>query len=173
MRRLAKGMAAAVGVVVGVVVIDQIIESMLMMWAFRTGNPTAMRLLTGYHKHVTNPVMVRFFSGRSAHAGLVEHVGRRSGKAYLTPVTAHRSDDTIVVPLPYGTKVDWLRNVQAAGEGVVKLEGRRFDVDEPRVVPIDDVMPLLPRLLIRIVRLHETERALTLHVAGSDERLSA
>ena len=36
---------------------------------------------------------------------------------------------------------------------VVELEGRNFTVDEPGVVPIDEVMPLLPPLVIRIVQL--------------------
>ena len=169
MRRLGKVLA----VVVGIVVVEQIIETTLMMWAFRSRDPRAFRLLTSYHKRVTNPVMVRFFSGRSAHAALLGHVGRRSGKDYVTPVTAHRSDDTIIVPLPYGTGVDWLRNLQAAGGGVVTLEGRSFTVDQPEVVPVDRVMPLLPPFLVRIIKWHDTEHALRLHVAGPAERLSA
>lgn len=173
MRKLAKAMAAVVGVAVGVVIIEQVIEFGLMTWAFRTGNPRAMRLLTSYHKHVTNPVMVRFFAGRSKHSALLHHVGRRSGKAYATPLTAHRSADTIIVPLPYGADTDWLRNVKAAGESVVELEGRSFAVDEPEVISIDEVMPLLPPFVVRIVRLHETEIALRLHVAGSGGRPSA
>ena len=169
MRRLVKVLAA----VVGVIVVEEIVESVLMMLALRTRNPRLIGLLTSYHKHVTNPVMVRFFSGRSAHAALVHHVGRASGEAYVTPVTAHRSEDTIIVPLPYGTKVDWLRNLQTAGEGVVGLEGLSFAVDEPEVVPVDSVVPLLPSFVERIVRLHDTKHALRLHVAGSAERLLA
>jgi deazaflavin-dependent oxidoreductase (nitroreductase family) len=169
MRRLFKALA----VIVGIVVIEEIFETALMMWAFRSRNPRAIRWLTWYHKHVSNPVMVRFFSGRSSVNALLHHVGRRSGKAYATPLTAHRSEGTIIVPLPYGTETDWLRNLQAAGEGVVELEGLRFRVDEPEVVLIDEVMPLLSPLLVRIVRMHETEHALKLHVVESTERLSA
>ncbi|MDH3262295.1 MAG: nitroreductase family deazaflavin-dependent oxidoreductase [Acidimicrobiia bacterium] len=169
MRRLFKVLA----VVVGVVVVEQILDTVLMMWALRSGNPRVIGLLTWYHKHVTNPVMVRFFSGRSAHAALLHHVGRRSGKAYATPLTAHRSEDTIIVPLPYGTKIDWLRNLQAAGQGVVKLEGRSFTVDEPEVVPVDSVMELLPSFVARLFQLHDTKEALRLHVSGPAEQMSA
>ena len=169
MRRLFK----VVAVVVGIIIIEEVVEAALMLWAFRTGSPRALRMLTSYHKHVTNPVMVRWFSGRSTHAALVQHVGRRSGRTYVTPVTAHRSGDTIIVPLPYGTQVDWLRNVQAAGSGVVKLENRSFVVDEPEVVPLTSVKPLLPPFVTRIVQLHDTEDALCLHVVGATERLSA
>ena len=169
MRRLFKVLA----VVVGIVVVEQILDTVLMMWALRSGNPRVIGLLTWYHKHVTNPVMVRFFSGRSAHAALLHHVGRRSGKAYATPLTAHRSEDTIIVPLPYGTKIDWLRNLQAAGQGVVKLEGRSFTVDQPEVVPVDSVMELLPSFVARLFQLHDTKEALRLHVSGPAEQMSA
>jgi deazaflavin-dependent oxidoreductase (nitroreductase family) len=169
MRRLVKVLA----VVLGVVVVVEFVEMVLMMLAFRSGNSRAMELLTRYHKHVVNPVMVRFFSGRSAHAALLHHVGRRSGKAYLTPLTAHRSEDTIIVGLPYGTEVDWLRNLRAAGQGVVRLDGRSVTVDEPEVVPVNRVMALLPPFVARLFRLHDTKLALRLHVAGPAERLSA
>ena len=173
MRRVAKAIPVVLGLGVLVIVIDQVVETMLMMWAFRTDSPTAKRLLTSYHKHVTNPVMVRFFSGRSKHAALIEHVGRKSGKTYRTPVTAHRADDMIIVPLPYGTEIDWLRNLQGAGGGVLKLDNRRFTVFEPEVVPVEDVMPLLPRFVTRIVRMHETEQALLLHLTRPADRISA
>ena len=169
MRRLFKVLA----VFVAIIVIEEIFETALQMWAFKSRNPRVIGLLTSYHKYVTNPVMVRLFSGRWSVNALLHHVGRRSGKAYATPLTAHRSEDTIIVPLPYGTETDWLRNLQAAGQGVVELEGHRFSVDEPEVVVIEEVMPLLPPLVVRIVRMHETEHALKLHVAESTERLSA
>ena len=169
MRRLLKVLA----VIVGIIVIEQIFETMLMMWAFKSRNPRVLGWLIWYHKHVENPVMVRFFSGRSSRDALLHHVGRRSGKAYATPLTAHRSEDTIIIPLPYGTETDWLRNLQAAGQGVVELEGHSFTVNEQEVVPIDQIMPLLPPSVARIVKLHETEHALRLHVAESTERRTA
>ncbi len=169
MRRFVKVLA----VIVGIVVIEGIFETALMMWAFKSRNPRAIGWLTSYHKHVTNPVMVRFFSGKGKHSALLHHVGRQSGKTYLTPLTAHRSEDTIIVPLPYGTETDWLRNLQSAGQGVVELEGRSFTVEEPEVVPIDQVMPSLPPFLVRIVQMHGTRDALRLRVTAPAERLTA
>lgn len=161
MRRLFKVLA----VFVDIIVIEEIFETALHMWAFKSRNPRLIGWLTSYHKHVTNPVMVRFFSGRSSVNALLHHVGRRSGRAFATPLTAHRSEDTITVPLPHGTETDCLRNLQAAGQGVVELEGRRFSVDEPEVVLIDEVMSLLPPLVVRILRIHEPGHAPKLHVA--------
>ena len=169
MRRLFKVLA----VIVGIIVIEQVFETALMMWAFKSRNPRVIGWLMWYHKHVTNPVWVRFFAGRSASSALLHHVGRKSGKAFVTPLTAHKSEDTIIIPMPYGTETDWLRNLQAAGQGVVELDNRSYSVDEPEVVPVDEVMPLLSPMVARIVQLHETEKALRLHVAGPVERLSA
>jgi hypothetical protein len=56
---------------------------------------------------------------------------------------------------------------------VVEQDGRSFCVDDPKVVPVDEVMALLSPLLVRIVRWHETEHALLLHIAEPVERLSA
>lgn len=169
MRRLFK----VLSVIVGVIVLEQIFETALMMWAFKSRNPRVIGWLTWYHKHVTNPVWVRFFAGRSTNSALLHHVGRKSGKAFVTPLTAHKSEDTIIIPMPYGTETDWLRNLQAAGQGVVELDHLSYSVDEPEVVPVDEVMALLSPMVARIVQLHETEKALRLRVAGPAERLSA
>jgi hypothetical protein len=75
--------------------------------------------------------------------------------------------------MPYGTATDWLRNLQAAGRGVIELDNRSYTVDKPEVVPIDDVVPRLSPMVARIVQLHETEKALRLHIAGPAERLPA
>ena len=169
MRRFFKVLA----VMVGIIVIAEILETALMLWAFKSRNPRVTEWLTWYHKHVTNPVWVRFFAGRSANSALLHHVGRKSGKTFVTPLTAHKSEDTIIVPLPYGTETDWLRNLQAAGQGVIEFDNRRYTVNEPDVVSVDDVMPLLSPMVARIVQLHETEKALRLHVTGPAEQLPA
>ncbi len=66
-----------------------------------------------------------------------------------------------------------MRNLQAAGQGLVKLEGYSFTVDEPEVVPLDRVMALLPSFVARIVHLHHTKQALRLHVTGPAEQMSS
>ncbi|WP_175611227.1 hypothetical protein [Mycobacterium sp. SP-6446] len=42
----------------------------------------------------------------------VHHVGRRSGKPYVTSTGAHITGDTIVIPLSFGNQSDWARNVR-------------------------------------------------------------
>ena len=49
-----------------------------------------------------------------------------------------------VVPLPYGTHVDWLRNLQAAGSGVLVVRGRRYTLSGPEVLETSEIYPDLP-----------------------------
>src|SRR5947207_617627 len=46
---------------------------------------------------------------------LVLHRGRRSGRAYQTPVAARRVAGGFIISLAFGAQVDWHRNLVAAG----------------------------------------------------------
>src|SRR5215472_3263737 len=64
---------------------------------------------------ILNPVIVKFAGRRHFPiAAQIHHVGRRSGKAYVTPATAHVHGDVIVIALTFGNQSDWARNVRAA-----------------------------------------------------------
>ena len=65
---------------------------------------------------------------------VVHHRGRRSGRSYTTPVGARRTTDGFVIPLTFGERVDWFRNVQAAGACVIRWKGADYPVIEPAVV---------------------------------------
>jgi deazaflavin-dependent oxidoreductase (nitroreductase family) len=65
--------------------------------------------------------------------GVVVHRGRRSGRAYRTPVEVFQARDGFVIALTYGADTDWLRNIQAAGGGELRTRGLVFQVSEPRV----------------------------------------
>jgi deazaflavin-dependent oxidoreductase (nitroreductase family) len=90
-----------------------------------------------FNRKVLNP-LVRPISGWVPAWSIIEHAGRRSGVTYRTPVSAFRTDDGVAVLLAYGTDTDWVRNVQAAGGGRVKLSGKTFRVTDPRIVPTAD-----------------------------------
>ena len=168
MRKIAKTLL----VILGVALVAEVAETALMVWAFRSRNPRALRLIRSFNKYVRNPVTLRF-SGGSGLSATVHHVGRRSGTSYATPVIAHRSHEDVVIPLPYGTEVDWLRNVQAAGQAIVDLDGRTFRGDQPMVEGMDDVVALLPNSMVRITHLHGTRYAMRLRVAEAAAPASA
>jgi hypothetical protein len=67
-----------------------------------------------FNKHVTNPLMMRFAGRKYWYAAVIEHTGRRSGAKYATPVGALPVAGGFLLPLSYGTHVDWLQNILAA-----------------------------------------------------------
>jgi deazaflavin-dependent oxidoreductase (nitroreductase family) len=67
--------------------------------------------------------------------GVVVHRGRRSGKAYRTPVNVFpRPGGRYIVALTYGPDTDWLKNVLAAGGCELLSVGRRLELSAPRVI---------------------------------------
>lgn len=158
MRKAAKGLLVVLGIAVAV--------EAFLLWAFRSGNPWAIRNIRHFNKVVLNPVMVRFSGRRGFYAATLHHVGRRSGTPYATPVLAHRSHDHLVMPLPYGTEVDWLHNLLAAGRGMIDVDGRTFTIEEPAVLGIDEVGEMLPDGVERILRLYGTRYVVRMLVSG-------
>jgi deazaflavin-dependent oxidoreductase (nitroreductase family) len=65
---------------------------------------------------------------------VIRHRGRRSGRVYATPVAVTRRGDALVVPLPFSSSADWCRNVVAAGECVVRWNGREHRMIAPEIL---------------------------------------
>ena len=87
-----------------------------------------------FNKHVLNPVMLRLAGSKHFYASTIAHSGRRTGKHYVTPVVAVRVADGFVVPLPYPSHTDWLRNLQKASTGTLRCHGATYAVTSPTVI---------------------------------------
>jgi deazaflavin-dependent oxidoreductase (nitroreductase family) len=95
----------------------------------------ARRALIYAGTRLLNPLVQRFAGSRAFPLfALVRHEGRRSGRPYITPVGARRSPDGFVIPLTFGERADWFRNVQALGQCVIRWRGREYLVVAPQVV---------------------------------------
>lgn len=160
MRKIAKTLLT----IVGAIIVYEVVDTALHTWVWRSRSPRALHLVKRYNKYVENPVAFRVF-GRAGPSAIVHHIGRRSGAPRATPVIAHRTQDEVVIPLPYGTDVDWLRNVLTAGQAVVDLRGRSFGVDEPLVVDIEDVIDLLPASMAHTIRFSGAREAVRLRLS--------
>lgn len=112
----------------------------------------AMRVVAKIMK-VVNPVP-RFLARGTKHMAVIEHIGRKSGKSYRTPVMAFVEDDTLSVVLNYGADSDWVRNIQAAGSAIVEHRGKRYKLENPRVLSIDS--PAFPASVRAIQKFTET-----------------
>jgi deazaflavin-dependent oxidoreductase (nitroreductase family) len=89
--------------------------------------------LARFNRHVTNPIQ-RIWAGFAPTFGILEHVGRKSGKSYRTPLTVFSTDDGVAIMLTYGPDRDWLKNITAADSALLKRHGKTFSVTDPRVV---------------------------------------
>jgi hypothetical protein len=50
--------------------------------------------------------------------------------------------DGFVVPMPWGKRTDWYRNVRAAGGCAIRWKGRYHQVDRPETVDAHAVMSI-------------------------------
>jgi len=91
----------------------------------------------------TNPLM-NTIAWLVPPLAVIHHLGRKSGKAYRSPVACFPTGKGFVVPLTYGRDVDWARNLVAAKGGEVEQMGRRVKVRKPRIVGIDEAYTHLP-----------------------------
>lgn len=87
-----------------------------------------------FNKHLLNPAMMLLAGRRYWYASVIEHTGRRTGKRYATPVVAERVTDGFIIPLPYGTHTDWLRNVLAAGHATIRVHGKTYKAVDPQIL---------------------------------------
>jgi deazaflavin-dependent oxidoreductase (nitroreductase family) len=94
---------------------------------------------------------------RAGHAGtrpaaLLRHTGRRSGRAYLTPVAAWLNGEVIVVSLAFGNQTDWVRNVVAAGRCSIRLDGLDYEATRPEFLSREQARALYMPVSSRIER---------------------
>ncbi|OBI51398.1 hypothetical protein A5706_24700 [Mycobacterium sp. E796] len=77
----------------------------------------------------------------------LHHVGRRSGRPYVTPLSAYPLGDGFVLAAAF-PHVDWLENVLAAGECTLMWNGAEYPLERPEVISRQEAMTAYP-LLVR------------------------
>ena len=111
----------------------------VFVMGMRTKSPIVLQPLFAVARRWLNPWQLRRAGRPGAYASIIGHRGRRTGRAYETPVGVVASHDAFLVMLPYGSGTHWLRNVMAAGEATLVTEGRTVHVRQPTIVPFSDV----------------------------------
>jgi deazaflavin-dependent oxidoreductase (nitroreductase family) len=109
---------------------------------------------------------------RAGNAGarstaLLRHTGRRSGRAYATPVAAWLNGEVIVVSLTFGNQTDWVRNVAAAGRCSIRVDGRDYEATHPEFLEREQAkalyMPVSSRMERASFRLLGIRQFMRLH----------
>jgi deazaflavin-dependent oxidoreductase (nitroreductase family) len=100
--------------------------------------------LARFNRYVTNPIQ-RMWAGWAPAFGILEHVGRRSGKQYHTPVNVFDAEvdgkPGVAILLSYGPDRDWLKNLNAAGGGRMRRHAKTFRVINPQTMTKEEAAP--------------------------------
>jgi deazaflavin-dependent oxidoreductase (nitroreductase family) len=113
-----------------------------------------------FNRRVTNHI-TRPFAAWLPGFAVVHHVGRRTGRAYRTPVDAFRTSDGYVFALTYGPGTDWVRNVLAADGCEIRTRGRLVRLTAPKLL-VDPECSAVPALVRPILRLLHVDHFLTI-----------
>jgi deazaflavin-dependent oxidoreductase (nitroreductase family) len=107
--------------------------------------------MAGFNRRVTNRV-TRHIAGWAPGFALLEHVGRRSGRLFETPVNVFRADRRYVFALTYGES-EWVKNVFAAGSCAMRTRRHRVELVGPERFhdPTRYVVPIPARWILEVV----------------------
>ena len=115
-----------------------------------------LAVIRPFTTHVFNPISRRFARWLPGF-GILAYRGRTSGKAYRTPLNVFRHGDDWVIALTYGSDVQWVKNVIAAGGATLEVRRRRIRLVDPElfVDPQRRLMPFPVRQILGLMRVSE------------------
>jgi hypothetical protein len=93
--------------------------------------------------------------------GILEHVGRKSGRRYRIPVAVLKTAGGFLVPVPFGDATQWARNVLVAGGCTIRWHGRDYATAHAAIVDLAAVRSEINgilRVLVPIVGIREFMR---------------
>ena len=132
----------------------------------------AMHALLRTGTHHLNPFVLSLArSGHIPMVAVIHHRGRRSGRAFTTPVAARKTKDGFVIPLTFGKQADWFRNVQAAGGCTIQWKDATYQVTEPVVVDWKSVRASFypaERILVPLIGIEHFVRLRHVPSSGGD-----
>ena len=103
-----------------------------------------VRLVMGPMTKILNPVVATLAGRRHfPMAAQIRHVGRRTGTPHVTSVGARVQGAAVLIPLTFGNRSDWTRNVRAAGQCSVRLNGKVYQAVAPQFIDVAHDAPLI------------------------------
>lgn len=121
------------------------------------------RAVAKFNRRFTNPA-ADSISPWLPGLGTLEHVGRKSGHRYRTPLLVFPTEDGFVVLIGYGPETDWVKNVLAGGPTVMHKRGKAIALTNPRTMSKAEAAPLITgpgRAFYRLFPYNEAALVLT------------
>jgi len=155
-------MVRRVAIVLGVALTVVLAALSIVVIGIRTKYPPVLNRVRRYARDVGNPRQLRSAGTPGAHASVLRHTGRKSGKQYQTPVTARWTADGFVIGLPYGPNTDWLKNVLASGVATLVHNGSSYQCDAFTIIPMSETAGGFSAAERRILRLMGVDECLVM-----------
>ena len=88
---------------------------------------------------------------------IIRYRGRTSGKPYRTPMNVFRDGQSYVFALTYGSRVQWVKNVLAAGTAEIEIRTKVIPLERPELFrdPTRRLMPQPVRFFLGFARVTE------------------
>ena len=113
-----------------------------------------------FNRKYANPILLHVVKVSPRH-GIVEHVGRRTGTPYQTPVLVFRTSTGFGMLPGYGGNSDWVLNILAAQGGGLRRLRRHYKLSEPQLLRGEDAYNAIPtKPLRRIARMNKWDGVL-------------
>jgi deazaflavin-dependent oxidoreductase (nitroreductase family) len=125
------------------------------MWRFRGA-------VVRYVNPITRPV-----ARKLPTFGILTHRGRKSGRTYRIPINVFRQGDAYVFFLTYGSDVQWVKNVLAAGSCSLETRGRVVELVEPELITDPELRPAPPHVRFVERRIAGATQYLRMRAASS------
>jgi deazaflavin-dependent oxidoreductase (nitroreductase family) len=103
---------------------------------------TRIRFIRPFTARVINP-LTRRFAGWLPGFAILTHVGRSSVRVYRTPINVFHRGEYYVFALTYGSNVDWVKNILAAGGCQMRTRGRDIQLTQPEII-VDRQLRMMP-----------------------------
>ena len=131
-----------VGILVGLAFLARVRTAIGM----RSGDQATIDKKRNFNKRWNNHLTTTVGRAGQPHSifALIHHVGRSSGKPYSTPVRAVPVDGGFIIPLTYGSKADWYRNLQAHNGGQVEWQGKMYNVGQAEIIDSELALHAFP-----------------------------
>jgi deazaflavin-dependent oxidoreductase (nitroreductase family) len=98
---------------------------------------------------------------------ILTHRGRKTGRAYRTPINVFRRGDQYFFFLTYGSDAQWVKNVLAAGSCSIETRGRVVELVEPELVTDPELRPAPPHVRFIERRIAGVTQYLRMRAASS------
>ena len=162
-------MLRRIATLVGALFIALLSVLIVFLVGMRKKYPPVLDAVRKFNRAVSNPKQMESAGQVGAYASVIRHTGRKSGRQFETPVGVLATDGEFIITLPYGMHADWLKNVLASGSATIVNEGSTYDVDQPEVVPTEEVAVHFPPKDLRTLTLFGVDQCLRVRRVEPEE----